>query len=304
MSAAAAFGPGTVVGFIGLGKMGAEMSTRLYAAGYQVRGYDVSAEARAAFAEATGGPAVEHVSEVADGAACVILMLPTSAIVSKVLLEDGLLAAMAAGSTLIDMGSSQPESTQELAALAAKRDVQVLDAPVSGGVRGAKAGTLTIMTGGPEPELARCRPLLGVLGKSVVRAGDVGAGHALKAINNLLSASHLLASSEALYIGTRFGLDPQVMLDGINGSSGKSWSTEMKLPTYVLPQSFTSGFALRLLVKDTRIAVELAHAVGQPVPHAEATLALWAAAAEALPADADHTEIARWVADRTAPATA
>jgi 3-hydroxyisobutyrate dehydrogenase len=290
-----AIAPGDVIGFVGLGQMGTEMSIRLVQAGYTVQGYDVRAD-RCAILEAAGGQAVGAAADVAAGATAVILMLPNSDIVAEVLLQHGLLAAIPAGSLVIDMSSSQPDATQELAARAAESGAALVDAPVSGGVRGAKAGTLTIMFGGTGEQFARCQGPLAAMGKSLVHAGGAGAGHALKALNNLLSAAHFAATSEAISIGRRFGLDPRVMLDAINGSSGKNWSSEFKFPTYVLPESYTSGFALRLLVKDTQIAVDLARHVGQPAPHAEATLRLWREAAEALPADADHTEIARWVA--------
>ena len=133
------------------------------------------------------------------------------------------------------------------------------------------------------------------MGRKVLHVGDAGAGHALKALNNLLSATTLLASAEALLVGRRFGLDPQVMLDAINGSTGRSYSTELKLPEYVLPRTFSSGFGLRLMVKDLRTAVRLADATGSPLPLGTASAELWGRAEHALPADADHTEIARWL---------
>lgn len=290
-----AIAPGEVIGFVGLGQMGTPMSARLVRAGYAVQGYDVSAD-RCAALEAAGGRPVGAAADVTVGATAVILMLPNSDIVSEVLLQHGLLTAMSAGSLVIDMSSSEPDVTRQLAARTAEAGAALVDAPVSGGVRGAKAGTLTIMFGGTDEQFARCQGLLAAMGKSLVHAGGVGAGHALKALNNLLSASHFAATSEAISIGRRFGLDPRVMLDAINGSSGKNWSSEFKFPTYVLPESYTSGFALRLLVKDAAIAVNLARHVGQPAAHAEATLRLWQQAAEALPAEADHTEIAPWVA--------
>lgn len=291
--------PGDAVGFVGLGRMGIHMGSRLHDAGYRVVGYDVDPSARVAYERQSGGATVERLPEVSRGAAAVILMLPTSAVVSQVVVDGGLLDAMAEDSLLIDMGSSQPEVTQQLARTAEDRGVRLMDAPVSGGIKGAREGTLTIMAGGPEGWLHECGQMLDVLGRTILPVGPVGAGHALKALNNLLSAAHMLAASEAITIGTRFGLDQQTMLEVINGSSGKSWSTEMKFPTYVLNRSFESGFPLALLVKDTRIAVELARSTGVPAPHAEATLALWEQAAQELPPTADHTEIARWVEERS-----
>ena len=153
---------------------------------------------------------------------------------------------------------------------------------------------MTIMVGGPDDTVAALTPLLAVLGR-VRKVGPVGAGHALKALNNLMSAAHLLASSEALLVGQRFGLDPAVMLDAVNGSSGRSGSTENKWPNFVLPGTFDSGFALALLVKDIRIALGLAEATGARSALAARTVELWAEAAAALGPDADHTEIVRWL---------
>jgi 3-hydroxyisobutyrate dehydrogenase len=282
------------VGFVGLGRMGAPMVGRLMAAGRAVRAYDVDEQARRAATEA-GARAVDSLAGVAAGASVVILMLPSSAVVEGVLRVGGLLDALEPGTVLVDMGSSQPLSSRAVAEEAAARGVAFVDAPVSGGVSGAEAGTLTIMAGGAAEDLARVRPLLDELGRSVVHAGPVGAGHALKAFNNLLSAAHLLATSEAVLAGRRFGLDPAVMLDAINTSSGRSGSTEVKWPKFILPGSYDSGFGLGLMLKDMRIAVELAQAQGQPVELGRAAVDLWARAAEDLPADADHTEIARWL---------
>ena len=287
--------PGAVVGFVGLGRMGNPMATRLVGAGYGVRGHDIDAGARGAFAASTGGTAVESAADAADGAAAVILMLPNSAIVSDVCIESGLLDAMGRGTVLIDMSSSQPESTQRLAVEADRRGVRLIDAPVSGGVPRARDGTLTVMVGGPEDWLEECAPVLNVIGNTVIHTGPVGAGHAMKALNNLLSATHLLASAEVLMAGMRFGLDANTMVEVLNGSSGRSWSTETKLPRYIIPRTFDSGFSLQLLVKDARIAVELARSTGVTASLAEAALALWEEAGRRLPDDADHTEIARWV---------
>jgi 3-hydroxyisobutyrate dehydrogenase len=162
--------------------------------------------------------------------------------------------------------------------------------------RGATAGTLAIMAGGPEETLARARDVLAPLG-TVHRAGPVGAGHAVKALNNLMSATHLLVTSEAMLAGERFGLDPEVMLAIFNGSTGRSGSTEVKWPKFILPETYDAGFGLRLMLKDMRIALGLAGQLGQPSRLGARAVDLWAEAAEALPAGADHTEIARWLRD-------
>ncbi|MGH3373929.1 MAG: NAD(P)-dependent oxidoreductase [Actinoallomurus sp.] len=288
--------PGAVVGFVGLGNMGAPMAGRLAEAGYTVRGYDADPSVSGAFAK-TGANAVAvgGAAEVADGAAVVVLMLPGSAVVGSVLHDDGLLDRLAPGTVLVDMSSSEPIATRELAAAAERKGVPMVDAPVSGGVRGAAAGSLTIMTGGAPEAVAALRPLLDVMGGKILHVGPVGAGHALKALNNLLSATHLLVSSEAMVVGREFGLDPAVMLEAINGSSGRSGSTEVKWPTFMLERGFDSGFGLRLMLKDMRIAVDLADATGWPSRLGAAAVELWARAADRLPPDADHTEILRWL---------
>jgi 3-hydroxyisobutyrate dehydrogenase len=153
---------------------------------------------------------------------------------------------------------------------------------------------LTIMVGGPDEAVATLTPLLALMGR-VRHVGGVGSGHALKALNNLMSAAHLLASSEAILAGERFGLDPAVMLEAVNGSSGRSGSTENKWPNYVLPETFDSGFTAGLMVKDIRIALGLAEATGAPSALAARTVELWTRAVDQLGPAADHTEIVRWL---------
>jgi 3-hydroxyisobutyrate dehydrogenase len=285
-----------VIGFVGLGNMGGPMAARLVEAGHELCVYDVVPAARERFA---GHAALAATVTGVSTADTVLLMLPDSAVVERVLLGDGLLDRLRAGTLLVDMSSSDPSRTRELAGAAAARGVTLVDAPVSGGVAGARGGTLTIMVGGPAPAFEALRPLFDVLGSRVVHAGEpVGAGHAIKALNNLMSAAHLMVASEALLAGQAFGLDPRVMLDIVNASSGRSGSTETKWPKFVLPGTYDSGFGLRLMLKDMGIALGLQEATGTPAAVSAAALAAWAAAAEALPADADHTEVAAWLAAR------
>jgi 3-hydroxyisobutyrate dehydrogenase len=278
------------VGFVGLGRMGTPMVRRLAAAGVAVRGHD--SVSRPELADVV--TLVDGAPDVADGVPVVILMLPDSTVVEAVVHRAGLLDALAPGTVLVDMGSSEPLRTRALAAEVAARGAVLVDAPVSGGVAGATAGTMTVMLGAPDDVVAGLRPLLAALGR-VRHVGPVGAGHALKALNNLMSATHLLASSEALLVGERFGLDPAVMLDAVNGSSGRSVSTEVKWPDFVLPGTFDSGFAISLMLKDIRIALGLAEATGSASALAACTVELWAAAAAALGPGADQTEIVRWL---------
>ena len=286
------------VAFIGLGNMGAPMARRLVRAGYCVTGFDLSRDARAAVA-AAGARAAETAADAVRGADVVILMLPGSAVVEAVLGDPAVSGALAEGSTVVDMSSSDPLSTRRLAADTGSRGITLVDAPVSGGVRGAEKGTLTIMVGGAEDDVSRLSGLLEIMG-TVRRAGPVGAGHALKAINNLLSATHLLATAEGVLAGERFGLDPAVMVELINTSSGRSGSTDNKFPSFVLPGTYDSGFGMNLMVKDMRIAVDLARRLGVASPLADSALAVWERALGELPATADHTEIARWTSARSA----
>jgi 3-hydroxyisobutyrate dehydrogenase len=285
---------GAPVGFVGLGRMGAPMVRNLAAGGVTVRGHDAAPGVAEGLADVL--TPVPTAAAAADGSAVVILMLPDSNVVEKVV-DGGLLDVLTPGMLLVDMSTSEPLRTRALAERVGERGATLVDAPVSGGVAGAHGGTLTIMLGGPADAAERLTPLLRLMGR-VRHVGDSGAGHALKALNNLLSASHLLATSEAILAGERFGLDASAMLEAINGSSGRSGSTENKWPNHIVSRTYDSGFTAGLMVKDLRIALDLATAVGAPRGHAERTLALWSRAVDALGSAADHTEIARWLRER------
>lgn len=285
----------TTIGFIGLGNMGTPMSGRLVQAGLAVHAFDLAPEARAR-AGAAGAVTHDAAAGAARDAGVVILMLPNSAVVTSVI--DELLAAdaLAPGAVVIDMSSSEPAATRTLAARLGAAGVRFVDAPVSGGVKGATRGTLTIMTGGADADVAEVAPVLAPLGRTV-HAGPVGAGHAVKALNNLLSATHLWITSEAIEAGRRFGLDPAVMLEVFNGSSGRSGSTENKWPNFILPGTYDSGFGLRLMLKDMKIATVLAAQTGAPSVLGDAAVERWARAAQDLDPAADHTEVAQWIAE-------
>jgi 3-hydroxyisobutyrate dehydrogenase len=287
--------PGEVIGFAGLGRMGQPMAGRVAGAGYRVVGFDVSAAARDSWSQRTGSTCVDSVAALAAEASAVILMLPDSVAVCDILLEQHLLDLLKTGAIVIDMSSSVPEKTRELAAEAARRGLSYVDAPVSGGVSGARDGTLTIMVGGEPGPVDRVRGLLAVMGSRVMHLGGSGAGHAVKALNNLLSATHLLVTSEAMVAATRFGLDLPAVLEAINSSSGRSGSTLNKWPNFIVTGSFDSGFSLALMVKDMRIARELITSTGGRAELAAASLDLWERAAGTLGPGADHTEIARWL---------
>jgi 3-hydroxyisobutyrate dehydrogenase len=293
MSEPTSSGPALTVGFIGLGRMGSPMARRLVEGGHRVLGFDLAPEALAHLVEAGGEPV--HSAGEAATADVVVLMLPDSDVVTAVLHGDDVVAALASGSIVIDMSSSEPMRTRELAAELAERGIHLVDAPVSGGVRGAETGKLTIMVGGDGEIVDRVQPVLELLGRPV-RAGGVGAGHAVKALNNLMSATHLWVTSEAMIAGQKFGLDPEVMLSVFNGSSGRSGSTDNKWPNFILPGGYDSGFGLRLMLKDMKIATALARAVDVEPTLGDEAVELWSRAADDLDPTADHTEVARWIA--------
>ena len=283
------------IGFIGLGSMGRPMAARLRAAGFALTVFDIRAETARDFVR-NGGTAAATSADAARTSDVVITMLPNGDVVRRVVVDgdDNLLAAMSPGCVLIDMSSSSPTSTRSLGAMLAERDIAMLDAPVSGGVPRAEAGTLSIMVGGDAAVIDRCRPVLQAMGERIFTTGPLGSGHAMKALNNLVSAAGLIAATEALLVGRRFGLDPNVMIDVLNASTGRNNSTENKFKQFVLSRHFASGFSIDLMVKDLTTAVELAHATGTPAPFSAACRELWAAAQAQLESGADHTAVVRW----------
>ena len=289
--------PPAIITLIGLGQMGMPMAARLVLAGFTVHGADPSAPARAAF-EQSGGKAFDDSAAATAGASAIITMLPTGKIVRDVLLgAKGIAPGLPKGTLIIDMSSSAPTDTTSLAAELAPLGLPLLDAPVSGGVKRAIDGSLAIMAGGPEAEVERARPVLAAMGKSIFATGPVGSGHAMKALNNYVSAAGLIAASEALLVGRNFGLKPETIVDVLNASTGRNNSTEVKMKPFVISEAFNSGFSFALMAKDLRIAADLATHLGLGIPQIAAVAGLWEQAKGALKPDADHTEIYRYLAD-------
>lgn len=281
--------------FIGLGRMGAPMARNYTAAGRDVVLFDVDATVAASLAEEIGARAIDALTEVPADVDTVVLMLPNSRIVESVLEGDGLLARLPDGSLVIDMGSSEPASTRRLAEVAHGEGIGYVDAPVSGGVAKAVTGELSIMVGGAADDVHRARPHLEPLGAAILDVGPPGAGHAAKALNNLLSASNLAAAAEVLTVARAFGIEADVMVDVINASTGRSQATEVKYPKHVLTGSYDSGFAMDLMIKDLRIARSLARAEGLQTPVTDAAAETADSARAALARDdLDHTEVARY----------
>jgi 3-hydroxyisobutyrate dehydrogenase len=283
------------IGFIGLGNMGAPMARRLSHAGYRLVVADVSSATVDAFVESVNSERASSLS--AMGASCnvVITMLPDGKVVREVLMgEGGVASTLRPGSIVIDMSSSAPLGTRELHDELRRRGVSLIDAPVSGGVKKAVEGTLAVMVGGNEDVAIRCRAMLENFGK-VFLTGGSGSGHAMKSLNNYLSAAALAVTAEAVMAGERFGLDPVVMLQILSASTGRNTATDQKYPTFIVPRTFNSGFSLGLMAKDLRLALALVRSMGTPRQLLEDCTALWNSAESQLGGRADNTEIVKYL---------
>lgn len=283
---------GERIGFVGIGNMGRPMSANLAKAGFALTLYDANPDAARAHAAEIGVAAAATPAEL--GAACdvVVTMLPNGHVVREVMLGEGggLAAALAPGSLLIDMSSSDPIGSRELGPALAKHGVGFVDAPVSGAVPRAIAGTLTIMLGSDDPASSeRAKPVLMAMGNRVFETGSLGTGHAMKALNNFVAAAGFAAVAEALILAGRFGLDPKVAVEIMNVSTGRNFSSENVFGQHVLTGDFATGFALGLLAKDVGIAASLSRALDKPLPIVTETDRWWQSAQERLGATVDHS---------------
>jgi 3-hydroxyisobutyrate dehydrogenase len=269
------------VAFIGLGVMGRLMAANLEAAGFTIQSFDLNRKGNRKSARAA-----------AEGADALITMLPDGDAVREAVLDA--LPGLKPGAVVVDMSSSDPAGTRALGLALSKNQVGMVDAPVSGAKFKAKDGTLAIMVGGEKEAFAQVLPVLQKLGNQIFHVGPLGAGHAVKALNNYLGAAGTLAGFEALLIAQAFGLDPVPMLDAINASTGRNSTTARKIPQDVLTSAFASGFKLALMTKDVGIAAELARGLKLTTPFLKETLRHWRAAQKTLPRDADHTEIYKY----------
>ena len=286
------------IGFVGMGNMGRPMAANIARAGFPLSVFDADRARAERFAAEFGATAASSLAELGRAADIVVTMLPTGAIVRQALFEDerGALAASLAkgtaaqsGAVVVDMSSSEPVGTQALGAALAVRGVALVDAPVSGGVPRAEAGTLTLMIGGDDAPIARARPMLEAMGKQLFRTGPLGSGHAMKALNNYVAAAAFIASTEALRVGRRFGLAPETMVDIMNASTGRNFNSEMTLKQHVISGAYATGFQLGLMAKDVKIAADLADGIAIDAPLARLVRTLWADAREKLGERADFT---------------
>lgn len=284
------------IGFAGIGNMGAPMVRNLAKAGIPVLAYDLNPAVLKAVTEDTNMvTAATGLAELGAKCSTVITMLPTGANVREAVLgEGGIASRMAKGGIILDMSSSEPTGTVELARELEARGLHMVDAPVSGGVPGAVKGTLALMTGGEDAVVARVEAALDAMG-NIYRTGPVGSGHAAKALNNFLSASSLAATSEALLVALKFGLDGEAMANIWNASTGRSNTTENKLHQHILNDKFAAGFTLKLLDKDVRIARQLAENLNVRADYLDNVSELLTDALEELGDEADHTALYKYI---------
>jgi 3-hydroxyisobutyrate dehydrogenase-like beta-hydroxyacid dehydrogenase len=278
------------LGFIGVGRMGLHMAGRLLDAGYELTIYDVNETALQRL-EQRGAKRAASPAEVASMVETVLVSLPTPGIVKSVALsEQGVIAGKKA-KTFIDLSTTGPGVANEVAAALAQKGIVAVDAPVSGGPGGAEKGTLAVMVSCPRALADELRPVFDVIGKFFWIGDKPGMGQTMKLVNNVLSASAICMTSEALVMGTKAGLDADTMIAVINAGSGRNTATEDKFPRCVLPRRFDFGFATELLHKDVRLCVETAEALGVPMIVGNAVKQLLALTKAELGPSTDITQI-------------
>ncbi len=296
------------IGFIGLGNMGGGMAANLAKAGHDVRAFDLSAEALDK-AKAAGCLPMESAAAVADGAEAIVTMLPAGAHVEAVY-ADALFGAAPPGALLIDCSTIDVATAKRVAEAAGAKGLVAVDAPVSGGIAAANAGTLTFMVGGSDDAYARAEPILEDMGKAVIHAGANGAGQAAKICNNMLLGASMVATSEAFLLAEKLGLEPQKFFDIASVSSGQNWSMTSYCPVPgVGPETpadrdYQGGFAVALMLKDLKLAAQAAADTGAQTPMGERAAALYQAFADDGQGGLDFSAIIRMLAAPKDPAAA
>jgi len=291
------------IGFIGLGNMGLPMAQNLVKAGHAVQGFDLSKPQVEALT-ATGGRAAEGIKTAASGAEIVITMLPAGQHVREVYLSsDGVLASVGAGTLLIDSSTIDVDSARAVAAAAEKKGLAMLDAPVSGGVGGAQAGTLTFMVGGSDAAFAKARPVLEAMGKTIVHAGGAGNGQAAKICNNMILGVSMIAVSEAFVLAEKLGLDAQKLFDIASKSSGQCWSMTSycpvpgPVPTSPANRDYKAGFTAAMMLKDLKLAQDAARAAGAKASLGAGAEQIYAQFVEAGEGTRDFSGVIRFIRD-------
>lgn len=285
------------IGFIGLGNMGGGMAANLAKAGNDVRAFDLSQDALDK-AKAAGCLPVESATAAAEGAEAIVTMLPAGRHVAQVY-EDALFGAATPGTLLLDCSTIDVGTAKKVAEAATAKGLAAVDAPVSGGIAAAAAGTLTFMVGGPADAFARAEPILKLMGKAVIHAGAAGAGQAAKICNNMLLGATMVATCEAFLLAQKLGLDPQTFFDISSVSSGQSWSMTSYCPLPgVGPETpadrdYQGGFAAGLMLKDLKLAIQAASDANASVPMGAEAMALYQAFANGGRAGLDFSGIIR-----------
>lgn len=296
------------IGFIGLGNMGGPMAAQLIKGGFTVKAFDLSAEACAS-AQKAGVTIADSADKAVEGAQIVISMLPASRHVEGLYLgnggdQPGLLAGLPSGTLIIDCSTIAPASSQKVAAAAAERGLPMIDAPVSGGVAGAAAGTLTFIVGGESDALEAARPSLEAMGKNIFHMGAAGAGQVAKLCNNMALGAIMAVTGEAIALGVAHGLDPKTLSDMMAVSTSRNWSTELCNPwpgvMEAAPASrgYTGGFGNDLMLKDLGLAVEAAMGVGATIPLGELARNLYALNSQAGRGKLDFSSVVKVVSDK------
>lgn len=281
----------TNVGVIGLGNMGAGMALSAARAGLKVTGFDPATTSRQALLDA-GVALVDDIAALSAQADVIVLSLPTSDIVEKVVLgEGGLLAQARAGQIVLDTSTADPASTARIAQALQGSPLRLVDGPVSGGPKAAHSGAMTMLLGGEVADIEALTPVLEALTAKRVHVGPVGAGHSAKLFNNLLCGINLIAAGEAIRVAKAAGLDVEQILKGVNAGSGRSGVTEVNCPTWILNDAFNSGFTMKLMRKDLRLAAAMIEQSGAGAPLSREALRLWADSAASVDDAEDFNRI-------------
>ncbi|MBK1623069.1 NAD(P)-dependent oxidoreductase [Afifella marina] len=278
------------IGFIGLGNMGVPMAGRLLDAGNPLVVYDARESAISPFVE-RGAKAANSAADLASQVDTVFLSLPTPPIVEAVAFGDKGLAEGSQVKRIVDLSTTGPQMAETLAKKMQDKGVTWLDSPVSGGVGGAKAGTLAVMFSGPRADYDNLLPQLKAIGKPFYVSDKPGLAQTMKLVNNLLSAAAMALSSEAVAMGAKAGLSPDVMIDVINAGSGRNTATMQKFPQSILPGTFDYGFSSGLMFKDVKLFNEVAKSMGLSLPGCETVFNIWQDAVDKLGADSDFTKV-------------
>lgn len=283
------------VGVVGLGNMGKGMAMSLKKGGFDVVGYDAFPDACAALTR-QGLVCAKSLAAVAGTADVIIMSLPTSAVVEQVVLgEGGLLENARRGLIIVDATTADPNSTRKIAKLLEEVGVSFVDAPVSGGPKGAATATLGMVLGGEKTVIDSIEPILAAISSKRVHVGPVGAGHVAKLLNNLLTGTHLIIAGEAARIATAAGLNPELIFNGLNAGSGGSKVTQNNFPNWIFNNAFDSGFSMKLMRKDLHLAMGLIEQTAPSVPLAKEVGRLWAKSADSIADPEDFNRIVQFI---------